>query len=108
MAQLPCPFLSGEVELTVERERHIAERHPDLLPDHYDLMAATLADPDLVRRSLHLGNARLFSRRFDHIRRGQHVVVVVVSEPGPDRRNWIVTAYFARRLAEGEPEWLRN
>jgi hypothetical protein len=40
MAQLPCPFLSGEVELTGERERHIAERHPDLLPENSDLMAA--------------------------------------------------------------------
>ncbi len=77
MAQFPCPYLKGEVELTVERERHIAERHPDLLPDHYDLMAATLAAPDLVRPSPSLGNARLFSRRFDHIRAGKHVVVVV-------------------------------
>jgi hypothetical protein len=51
MAQLPCPYLKGDVELTIERERHIGERHPDLLPDHYDLMAATLAAPDLVRRS---------------------------------------------------------
>ena len=51
MAQLPCPFFKGKVELTLERERHIAERHPDLLPDHYDLMGATLAAPDLVRRS---------------------------------------------------------
>jgi hypothetical protein len=55
-----------------------------------------------------LGNARLFSRRFDHIRGGKHVVVVVVSNPAPDRRHWIVTAYFARRLAEGETEWQRN
>jgi hypothetical protein len=108
MAQLPCPYLKGEVELTVERERHIALRHPDLLPDHYDLMAATLAAPDLVRPSPHVGNARLLSRRFDHIRGGRHVVVVVVSDPSPDRRHWIVTAYFARRLAEGETEWQRN
>jgi hypothetical protein len=108
MAQFPCPYLKGDVELTVERERHIAERHPDLLPEHYDLMAATLATPDLVRRSPRLGNARLFSRRFNHIRGGKHVVVVVVSDPAPDRRHWVVTAYFARRLAEGEIEWQQN
>jgi hypothetical protein len=48
MAQFSCPYLKGDVELTVERQRHIADRHADLLPDHYDLMAATLADPDLV------------------------------------------------------------
>jgi hypothetical protein len=108
MAQLPCPYLKGEVELTVERERHIGERHPDLLPDHYDLMAATLAAPELVRRSPRLGNARLFSRRFDHIRGGKDLIVVVVSDPTPDRRHWIVTAYFTRRLAKGEGEWQRN
>jgi hypothetical protein len=107
MTQFSRPYLKGDVELTAERQRHIADRHPDLLPDHYDLVAATLADPDLVRRSPRLGNTRLFSRRFDH-RGGKNVVIVVVSDPTPDRRNWIVTAYFARRLAEGETEWQRN
>ena len=34
MASFPCPYLGGDVELTDERERHIAERHPDLLPEH--------------------------------------------------------------------------
>ena len=108
MARLPCPYLKGEVELTAEREQHIAARHPDLLPDHYNLIAATLTAPDLVRRSPRLGNARLFSRRFDQIHGGKHVVAVVVSDPAPAPRHWIVTAYFARRLAEGEIEWPRN
>ena len=34
MSLFPCPYLKGEVELTDERERHIAERHPELLPEH--------------------------------------------------------------------------
>jgi hypothetical protein len=75
------------VELTAERQRHIAERHPDLLPDHFDLMAAALAEPDLVRRSPRLGNARVFSRWFDYMRGGKHVVVVVVSDPAPNHRH---------------------
>jgi hypothetical protein len=108
MARFPCPYLKGEVELTDERERHITERHPDLLPDHYDLVVATLADPDLVRRSPQLGNARLISRRFDQVRGGNHLVVIVVSDPGPGSRHWIITAYFTRRLAEGEKEWQRS
>ena len=29
VAQFPCPYLKGEVELTSERGRHITERHPD-------------------------------------------------------------------------------
>jgi hypothetical protein len=35
------------------------------------------------------------------------VVVVVVGEPNEGRR-WIITAYIARKLAEGEREWLRS
>jgi hypothetical protein len=56
------PYLHGEVEMSVEREGHISERHPDLLPAYRDRLMQTLADPDQVRRSARLANARLFSR----------------------------------------------
>jgi hypothetical protein len=62
------PFLKAEVELSDERERHIAERHPDLLPDNRDRIAGTLADPDLVRRSARFTGARLFSRWYGDLR----------------------------------------
>jgi len=108
MSCYPCPYLNGEVELTEERERHITERHPDLLPEHRERIAKTLAEPDQVRRSARFGSARLFSRWYTDVRRGKHVVVVVVSELGPRERHWIITAYMARRLAEGEIEWQRD
>lgn len=108
ITRFPCPYLHGEVELTDERERHIAENHPDLLPEYRGRIADTLADPDEVRRSLRFGNARLFSRWFDTVRSGKHVVVVVVTDSGAMGRHWIVTAYMARRLAEGEVEWKRS
>ncbi len=81
MSRFPCPYLKGEVELTEERERHIADRHPDLLPEHRDRVTETLFDPDLVRRSVRFGSANLFSRWFTDLRRGKHVVVVVVTSP---------------------------
>jgi hypothetical protein len=62
MTRYRCPYLKGEVELTDERERHIAERHPDLLPEHRPRIAETLAQPDQIRRSARFGTARLFSR----------------------------------------------
>jgi hypothetical protein len=96
------------VELTDERERHIAERHPDLLPEHLDRIEETLADPDQIRRSARARNARLFSRWYDTILSGKYVVVVVVSESDPRGRHWIITAYLARKLAEGEIEWPRS
>jgi len=108
MTRFPCPYLNGEVELTEERERHIAENHPDLLPEHRERIAETLLEPDQVRRGKRLGNARLFSRWHPDIRTGKHVVVVVVSEAGPVGRHWIITAYIARRLAKGEVEWKRS
>jgi len=39
----PCAYLDGDVELTEEREGHIAERHPELLPEHRNLIEETLA-----------------------------------------------------------------
>ena len=91
--------------MTSERERHIGERHPDLLPLHLDRIAETLARPNQVRRSARFGNARFFSRWYSDARMGKHVVVVVVSEAGPPARDWIVTAYIARKLVEGDVEW---
>jgi hypothetical protein len=108
MTRFPCPYLQGEVELTEEREHHIAERHPDLLPEHREWIAETLTDPDQVRRSVRFGNARLFARWCESVRGGKHVVVVVVSDTTPSDRHWIVTAYLARKLAEGEVEWQRS
>lgn len=108
MARFTCPYLDGEVELSEERERHIMERHPELLPKYRQHIAQTLADPDEVRRSARLANARLFSRSFDDIIGGKHVVVVVVSEAGQRQRDWVITAYVVRRLGPGEVEWKRN
>lgn len=70
MSRFPCSYLKGEVELTEERERHIAERHPDLLPEHRELIAETLGDPDQVRRSARFGSAKLFSRWYTDLRAG--------------------------------------
>lgn len=105
--RLPCPWLRGEVELTEERERHIQERHPDLLPAHKDKLVEVLADPDMIRRSVRAATARLFSRWYTDLRQGRHVVVVVLSEQSPTR-HWIVTAYTARSLAAGEIKWHRS
>jgi len=34
MTCFPCSYLKGEIELSAEREQHILERHPELLPNH--------------------------------------------------------------------------
>ena len=108
MALLPCPYLGAEVELSAERERHIGAQHPDLLPVHRSRVVETLATPDSVRRSRRAGNARLFAKWFVDLRGGRYVVAVVVGDPGQEKRPWVITAYLARKLKEGEIEWQKN
>ena len=105
MQTFSCPYLKGEVELKDERESHIAQTHPDLLPEYLSQLRETLADPDQVRRSVRMSAARLFYRWFEDVRQGKYVVVVVVSEAAPTERHWIITAYITRRLSTGEIEW---
>jgi hypothetical protein len=107
MRRFACPYLGGEVELGESREVHIAEAHPDLLPAHRRLLVQTLADPDAVRLSARSSNARLFTRWYDGLRGGKYVVVAVVSEAATGR-HWVVTAYAARKLAEGVSEWRKD
>src|SRR5215469_15126261 len=107
MRLFACPNLHGEVHLSRGREAHITERHPDLLPEYRDCIRATLAGPDQVRRSRRMGTARLFSRWHSELRGGKQVVVVLINE-GDSGRHWIITAYIARKLVEGEIGWARN
>ena len=107
MKRFPCPCLHTEVELSDEREQHIYAKHPDLLPEHLGRLAQTLADPDEVRVDARFPATRLLSRWFDNLKGGKFVVVLVVSDPPPEGRHWIVTAYIARKLVEGVMEWKR-
>ena len=107
MKTFSCPYLKCEVELTDEREAHIAETHPDLLPKYLPQLTQTLEDPDEVRRSIRMSGARMFYRWFDDIRQGKYVAVVVVSD-APAERNWIITAYLTRHLMNGEIEWQKS
>ena len=69
MSRFTCSHLKAEVELTEERERHITERHPDLLPEHRERIVETLAEPDQVRRSVRFSSARMFSRWYSDLLR---------------------------------------
>ena len=106
--RFPCPWLGAEVELTIERERHIEEKHRELLLAHRDKIAEVLADPEVIRRRGHALPERLFSRWYTDLGRGRHVVVVVVTQAHNPPRHWIVTAYMVRRLPRGGIEWHRG
>jgi len=91
--------------MTEERERHIGDRHPELLPRIRERISLTLEKPDEVRRSPRSASARLFSRWFDDILGGKPAVVVREVRP---RRHWVITAYVVSKLGSGAVEWTRN
>ena len=104
---LHCPYLKTHVELTEEREAHIREKHPDLLPHYRREVEQTLADPDEVRRDARFPSSLLFAHWFPHVKGGKFVVVVVVADSPAQSRYWIVTAYMARQLSGGRLTWKR-
>ena len=107
MVRFICPYLGGPVELTRERERHILENHPEVLPGRIELVAHTLAEPDEIRFDPKYSATRKFIRRYDELSGGKYLVVLVVSRNGPKGRHWIVTAFVSGRRPRGEVEWKR-
>jgi hypothetical protein len=103
----PCPYLDAEVELTDERQDHIAHNHPDVLPSNLFRIPLTLADPDAVYRSPSRANTQLFTRWYDDFLGGKHLIVAVVTDPGTNRR-WIVTTHPSGRRIRGELLWSRS
>ena len=79
MAQwFDCPHLGQPVELTAEREVHILQRHPEVLPARIDRLVETLRDPDAVYRG-RSPDLLIFSRWYDS-EQGKHLLVFVVEE----------------------------
>ena len=103
-----CPYLGAQVELTDEREAHVRQKHSDLLARGFDLITLALADPDLIRRDPQAPNTLKFSRWYDEGDRGRHAVVIVVRDQATAARNWVVTAFPARRIPEGDVIWRRS
>ncbi|HEX5646659.1 MAG TPA: hypothetical protein VFX56_06795 [Nitrospira sp.] len=68
MTTLPCPYLNTEVELTDEREQHIRDKHPELLPAYRTQLIQTVADPDEIRRDSRFPNSLLFSHWFPGVK----------------------------------------
>lgn len=101
MKLFPCPYLRGDVELSEEREAHIAAQHPDLLPEFLGEIGQTLAAPDEIRKGERIQSETKFYRWFEHVKEGKYVAVVVVTETAPNTRHWIVTSFITRRLPGG-------
>lgn len=116
MKFFPAMLLKRKVKLTEEREKHIADGHPDLLPAHLPKIVETLADPDEIRslppgdsweqphKSVNRGTA-VYSRQYSDLTGGMVVVMVVLDLFDPP---WIVTAYITQDPPTGDMEYERN
>lgn len=62
MNKFYCPYLESDVILTDERYDHIKKHHPELLPACESALSETLLDPDCVRKSARIPNARMFTK----------------------------------------------
>ena len=92
------------VELTQERANHIFEFHPDVKP-YLSGIAATLTNPDEIRRSKHDIEILLFYKKFfiKNRRRKYLAVVVKVNE-----RNFVLTCYLTDKILTGEKIYGKN
>ena len=99
-----CPYLGGRVELTGEREAYIRMRHPEALLERY--LADTLAQPDLIQPDPNHRRTLRFTRWYDDLIGGKHLIVVVV-EDVVGNRPWIVTVHAARKPRRGAILWQR-
>lgn len=81
----------GKVELTDERLRHIYQFHPEVrrFQKHF---RTVLAQPDLIRRSVHDPATLIFYGRFAPAKKFLAIVVKT------NRRNFILTAYLTHRI----------
>lgn len=89
MEKLESPF--GLVELTVERENHIFEFHPEVRK-YRKYFGKILADPQIIRRSKTDPATLILYKR---IVTKKYLAVVIKIEP---KRNFILTAYLTDKI----------
>lgn len=89
--------LRNTVELTSERKRHIAKRHPDVII-HFSKIKNILLTPDQIRIDNYDPSVLLFYKYFGKIDESKYLVVVVKT----NKRNFILTFYSTRRIKTGE------
>lgn len=89
--------ISKIVELTRERQQHIFDYHPDIIP-FFNKIPEVLKHPDQIRRSTYDKEVILFYKYYSDILGGKYLSVVVKI----NKRNFILTAYLTQIIKIGE------
>ena len=88
------------IELTAERWLHVLSQHQEL-ETLESLLAEVLQHPEVIVRSVHDPQVRLYYKPFPHLWHGKYLVVVVKFE----RRCFILTAYITDKIKGGTKLW---
>lgn len=90
-------ILDRDIELTLERKKHILIFHPDLKPYFFELKKVFL-EPNEIRVSKVDPVVLLFYKYFANIRTGKYIVGVVKI----NSRSFILTAYLSNNKLSGK------
>ncbi len=90
------------VRFTLEREKHIADDHPEM-EGQYEKIKETLIDPLIIVKSKTDQEVELFYRHYKKTPVAEKYLCVVVKVLEDDI--FIVTAYFTDTIKKGEILW---
>jgi len=93
-------YAGERITLTVSVYEVIAFKHPEV-KRFFELVTQTLADPEVVRKSVTDPRVRLYYRFYAGVLDGKFVVVVVKRADG----NYVSTIYATDKMKEGEIIW---
>ncbi|QWR77423.1 PBECR2 nuclease fold domain-containing protein [Candidatus Magnetomonas plexicatena] len=94
--------LKRKIRLTDERLKHIEAVHPEMF-QQFDKIKDTLAEPDIVVRSISDSHVELFYRYYMFTPVGVKYMCVVVKQGENDF--FVITSYFTDTIKRGVILW---
>jgi len=85
------------IRLTEERWRHINERHPET-EKHLSKIQSTIQNPSIVVKNQYNIGERYYHKYFKEL--NNYLIVIVEC-----KKNFIITAFIARKIKKGEILW---
>jgi hypothetical protein len=98
-----CTFLNTDVDLTEERETHIHEYHPDIVP-FIDRIQDVFLSCDAIHEGNRDPNLILFYKFYNDIFDGKYNVVAIKR----NHRSFILTTYLTDVIKAGAMLWKKE
>lgn len=102
MMRLLRDLYNRSVRLTEERQAHVQIAHPEMT-DSVSRLAETLAEPDMIVRSIQDDAVELFYKHYPSTPVTSKFLCIVIKERPDDC--FVVTAYYTDTIKRGERLW---